>query len=76
MLPPSTVCVSAPDPNMGKEPWDSRLRVDDEAKQSIDFKDRKWEFPITAKVRTVDECLLLALSLSLSLSLSLCVFDV
>ena len=43
--------------HMGKRLWDSRLRVDDEAEQSIDFKHRKWEFPITAKVRTVEECL-------------------
>ena len=42
---------------MGKELWDSRLRVDDEAEQSIDFKHHKWEFPITVKVLTVEECL-------------------
>ena len=36
---------------MGKGLRDSRLRVDDEAEQSIDFKHRKWEFPIMAKVR-------------------------
>ena len=39
---------------MGKQLWDSRLRVDDEAEQSIDFKHRKWEFPIAAKVRDVN----------------------
>ena len=46
-----TVRISAPDRNMGEQPWDSILRVDDEAEQSIDFKHRKCEFPIAAKVR-------------------------
>ena len=39
---------------MGKQLWDSGLRGDDEAEQSIDFKPcfkrRKYEFLITAKV--------------------------
>ena len=47
-LPP--VRSSASQRNMVKGLWDSRLRVDNEAEQSIDFKHRKWEFPITAKV--------------------------
>ncbi len=50
MLPAPPVRVSAPDRNMGKQLWDLRLRIDDDAGQSIDFKHRKWEFPITAKV--------------------------
>ena len=45
---PNPVRATAPDRNMGKYLWDSRLRVDDEAEQWIDF---KWEFPITVKVR-------------------------
>ena len=36
--------------NMGKQLWNTLLRVDDEAEQSIVFKHRKWEIPITAKV--------------------------
>ena len=50
MLPAPLVRSSAPDHNMCKQLWDSRLRVDDEAEQSIDFECCKWEFPITAKV--------------------------
>ena len=42
--------VSVSDLNMDKQSRDSRLRVYDEAEQSIGFKHRKWEFPITAKV--------------------------
>ena len=34
------------------------MAVNDEAEQWFDFKHRKWEFPIAAKVRTVDGCLL------------------
>ena len=44
---------SAPGRNMDKQLWDSRLRVDNEAEQLLDFKHSKWEFPITAKVRAV-----------------------
>ena len=47
--------VRARDPgrNMGKQLWDSRLRVDDEAEQSIDSECCKREFPITPKVCAV-----------------------
>ena len=48
ILPATPVRVSAPDRSMGKRLWDSKLRADDQAKQSIDFKHRKWEFPISA----------------------------
>ena len=34
--------------------WNSSLRVDDEAEQSIGFKHREWEFSITAKVRAAN----------------------
>ena len=57
LLPPPPVRASGLDRNMGKQLWEPRLRADDEAEQSIDFKHRKWEFPVTTKVRTVDECL-------------------
>ena len=50
MLSARPVRVGAPDRNMGKQLWHSRLRVDDEAEQLIDFKHRKWEFPIMTKV--------------------------
>ena len=52
MLLASSIRVSAPDRNMGKQLWDSLPH--DEAGQSIDFKHRKWEFPITVKVRAVN----------------------
>ena len=51
MLPVTPVCASVPDHTMGKELWDSRLYVDDEAEQSIDFKHRKFPIPVTVKVR-------------------------
>ena len=57
MLPSLPVRVSVPEHNMDKQLWDSRLCIDDEAEQSINFKHRKWEFRIAAKVRTVDGCL-------------------
>ena len=57
MLPAPSVRISAPDRNMGKRLWDSSLRVDNKAEQSIDFKRRKWEAAIAAKVRAVDKCL-------------------
>ena len=58
MLPPPLVRVK-PKPyygitGMDKQMWDPRLRVDDEAEQSIDFKHRKWEFPLTTKVRAAN----------------------
>ena len=52
IMPSATlVRASAPDRGIGKQLWDLRVRVDNEAKQSIDFKNRKWEFPNTTKVR-------------------------
>ena len=60
LLPPPSVRVSALDRSVVKRLWDSRLHVDDEVEQSIDFplsikyKHRKWEFPITAKVRAAN----------------------
>ena len=57
MLPAPRVSVGAPDRNIDKRLWDSSLRVDNKAEQSIDFKRRKWEAAITAKVRAVDKCL-------------------
>ena len=45
---------SVRDRNMDKQLWDSRLRVDGEAEQLIDFKHRKWKFPITTKVRAAN----------------------
>ena len=55
--------VSSPDRNMGKrlrvDDEASRLHIDDEAEQWIDFKRQTWEFSITSNVRaakTVDEC--------------------
>ena len=49
--------VSAPGsmgPGMGEQLWELSLRIEDEVKQTIDFKHSKWEFPITANVRTVN----------------------
>ena len=43
-------------PNMIRQLWGLSLCVDDERHQSIDFKHRKWEFPITAKVRAANCC--------------------
>ena len=57
MLPVTPVRASIPDRTMGKQLWDSRLGIDDKVEQSIDFKRRKWEAAITAKVRAVDKCL-------------------
>ena len=60
LLPAPPVRVSAPDRSVVKRQWDSRLRVDDEVEQSIDFplsikyKHRKWEYSIAAKVRTAN----------------------
>ena len=45
---------SVPDRTMDKQMWDSRLPMDDEAEHSIDFKQRKCEFPITGKVRAAN----------------------
>ena len=56
MLSATPVRASAPDRGIGKQLWDSRVRVDNEAKQLIDFKHRKWEFPITTKVRDANRC--------------------
>ena len=53
-LPARPFRVNAPDRNMDKQMWDSRLRVDDEAEQSINSKHRKWAFPITTKVRAAN----------------------
>ena len=41
MLPVAPVRASVPDRTMGKQLRDSRLYVDDEAEQSIDFDHRK-----------------------------------
>ena len=58
LMPPAPrVRIGAPDRNMDKRLWDSSLRVDNKAEQSIDFNRRKWEAAITAKVRAVDKCL-------------------
>ena len=46
--------ANAPRRNMGVPLWDTNLCVDDEARQTIDCKHSKWEFPITAKVRTAN----------------------
>ena len=54
MLSALAVRASAPDGNMDKQLWDSRKKADDEAEHSIDFKHRKWEFTITAKVRAAN----------------------
>ena len=51
MLAGPPVRASAPDHNMGKQLC---LRMQDETEQSIDFKHRKCEFPITAKVRATN----------------------
>ena len=48
--------TSAPDRNMDKQQWDSRLRADGEAEQSIDLQHRKWKFPVAVKVRAVYVC--------------------
>ena len=56
MLPAPRVRVGAPDRNIDKRLWDSSLRVDNKAEQSIDFKRRKWGFPITTKVRDANFC--------------------
>ena len=53
-LPALPVRANAPDRNMGKRLWDTRLLVDDEVEQPINFKHRKWAFPITAKVRAAN----------------------
>ena len=45
--------VSAPG-SMGEQLWELSLRIEDEVKQTIDFKHSKWEFSITANVRTVN----------------------
>ena len=52
MLLASSIRVSAPGRNMGKQLWDSRLH--DEAGQSVDFKHRNWEFTIMAKVHAAN----------------------
>ena len=57
MLPGTPVFASAPDCKMDKQLWDVNLLVDDEVQQPTDFKHRKWEFTVTTKVQTVDECL-------------------
>ena len=44
----------APDRNMDKQLMDSRLPVDKEAEESIDFKFHKREFPITTNVRATN----------------------
>ena len=49
MLP----ATSAPDRNIDKRQWDSRVHADGEAEQLIDSKHRKWKFPVTVKVRAV-----------------------
>ena len=54
MLAAPHVHISAPYRNMYIQLWNSSLRVDDEAEQSIGFKNREWEFSITAKVRTAN----------------------
>ena len=51
MLPGAPFCVSASGRNMSKQLWES---VDDEAEQRIDSMHRKWEFPITTKVRAAN----------------------
>ena len=54
MLPGTTVRVNSPRRNVGEQLRQSNLRVDDEGKQTIDCKHPKWEFPVTAKVRTAN----------------------
>ena len=46
--------VRVPARNMNKQLWDSSLRVHNEAAQPIDFKNRKWKFPIMVKVRVAN----------------------
>ena len=69
--------------NMGKQLWDLSLCVDDEGHQSIDFKHRKWEFPITAKVRAANcwrvfaylrICVFVYLCICVFVYLCICVF--
>ena len=37
--------------SMNEQLWDLNLRVNVQAEQAINFKHRKWGFPITVKVR-------------------------
>ena len=54
VVPGTTVLVKSPRRNMNEQLWQLSLWVDDEGKQTIDFEHSKWEFPITAKVRTAN----------------------
>ena len=54
MLAVPPIGINAPDHNMSKQLWDSRLRMHDEADQPVDFKCCKWEFSIMAKVRAAN----------------------
>ena len=54
MLPAPAIRVSAPVRNIGRRVRDPHLRVGHESEQSVNFKHRKWEFPITTKVRAAN----------------------
>ena len=54
MLAPPLARNSAPDRITDKQQRNSRMCVDDEAEQSIDFNHCKWEVPIVANVRAVN----------------------
>ena len=54
MVVGTPIRVNAPRRNMGEQLCQSNLRVDDEGKQTIDCEHSKWEFPVTAKVRTAN----------------------
>ena len=73
ILQPPPVSFSASDRNMGKQLWDSRLHVHDEAEQSIDFTGKVCcELLVNVYVCVKN----VLVSLSLSLSLFLCVINV